>query len=167
MLPLVERQYNVTLTKDPEGRATMGCSSGASAALIMAWYHPELYHRVLSYSGHVCEPAVAAERRDAPAAPGSSTSASSPTARSKPIRIWMQVGDRDLFNPNVMRDDMHDWVVANGSSMAKALAAKKYQYQFVFRAERRALRSRSEAADAAAGAGMVVEGVSGLWRARA
>ena len=41
----------VTLTKDPEGRATMGGSSGASCALIMAWYHPELYHRVLTYSG--------------------------------------------------------------------------------------------------------------------
>ena len=42
---------NVKLTKDPEGRATMGCSSGGSCALIMAWYHPELYHRVLTYSG--------------------------------------------------------------------------------------------------------------------
>ena len=51
MLPLVEKQYNVKLTKDPEGRATMGGSSGGSAALIMAWYHPELYHRVLTYSG--------------------------------------------------------------------------------------------------------------------
>src|SRR4030095_3111921 len=51
VLPLVEKQANVKLTKDPEGRATMGCSSGAAAALIMAWYHPELYHRVLSYSG--------------------------------------------------------------------------------------------------------------------
>ena len=51
VLPLVEREYHVTLTKDPEGRATMGCSSGAAAALTMAWYHPELYHRVLSYSG--------------------------------------------------------------------------------------------------------------------
>ena len=28
VLPLVEKQYNVTLTKDPDGRATMGCSSG-------------------------------------------------------------------------------------------------------------------------------------------
>ena len=28
VLPLVEKQYNVKLTKDPEGRATMGCSSG-------------------------------------------------------------------------------------------------------------------------------------------
>src|ERR1035438_982975 len=46
VLPLVEKRYNVKLTKDPEGRATMGGSSGGSCALIMAWYHPELYHRV-------------------------------------------------------------------------------------------------------------------------
>jgi hypothetical protein len=31
VLPLVEKQYNVKLTKDPEGRATMGGSSGARA----------------------------------------------------------------------------------------------------------------------------------------
>ena len=43
----------------------------------------------------------------------------------------MEVGDRDLFNPNVMRDNMHDWVVAN-EDMAKVLAAKGYHYQFVF-----------------------------------
>ncbi len=51
VLPLVEKQCNVQLTKDPDGRATMGGSSGGSCALIMAWYHPELYHRVLTYSG--------------------------------------------------------------------------------------------------------------------
>ena len=28
-----------------------GAAQEAAAALIMAWYHPELYHRVLSYSG--------------------------------------------------------------------------------------------------------------------
>ncbi len=43
----------------------------------------------------------------------------------------MEVSDGDLYNPNVMRDDMHDWVVAN-EKMAKVLAAKGYQYQFVF-----------------------------------
>jgi hypothetical protein len=41
------------------------------------------------------------------------------------------VGDRDLDNPNVMRDGMHDWVLAN-ERMAEALAAKGYHYQFVF-----------------------------------
>ncbi|MGA9450630.1 MAG: esterase family protein, partial [Verrucomicrobiia bacterium] len=50
---------------------------------------------------------------------------------AKPLRIWMEVGDRDLLNPNAMRDNMHDWVVAN-ENMAKALAAKGYHYQFVF-----------------------------------
>jgi hypothetical protein len=43
----------------------------------------------------------------------------------------MEVGDKDLLNPNVMRDGMHDWVLAN-ENMAKVLAKKKYHYQFVF-----------------------------------
>ena len=35
VLPLVEKNSSVKLTKDPEGRATMGSSSGGSAALAM------------------------------------------------------------------------------------------------------------------------------------
>jgi enterochelin esterase family protein len=130
VLPLVEQQYNVKLTKDPEGRATMGCSSGAAAALIMAWYHPELYHRVLSYSGTY----VNQQWPPNPDTPGGAWEFHRrliPESPAKPIRIWMEVGDRDLFNPNVMRDNMHDWVVAN-ENMAKGLAAKSYRYQFVF-----------------------------------
>jgi iron(III)-enterobactin esterase len=130
VLPLVETQCHVKLTKDPEGRATMGCSSGGSCAMIMAWFHPELYHRVLTYSGtfvnqqwphHSETPHGAWELhehlfRDSPV---------------KPLRIWMEVGDRDLLNPNVMRDNMHDWVLAN-EKMAEVLASKGYHYQFVF-----------------------------------
>src|SRR6185369_661399 len=51
VLPQVEAHAHVKLTKDPDGRATMGGSSGAACALIMAWYHPALFRRVLSYSG--------------------------------------------------------------------------------------------------------------------
>jgi len=54
-----------------------------------------------------------------------------PQSAKKPLRIWLEVGDRDLFNPNAMRDEMHDWVVAN-ERMAQALAAKGYPYQFLF-----------------------------------
>jgi iron(III)-enterobactin esterase len=36
-----------------------------------------------------------------------------------------------LLNPNVQRDNMHDWVIAN-ENMAKVLAAKGYHYQFIF-----------------------------------
>src|SRR4029077_13335874 len=35
VLPLVEKQYAVKLTRDPEGRATTGCSSGGAAAMAM------------------------------------------------------------------------------------------------------------------------------------
>jgi iron(III)-enterobactin esterase len=130
VLPLVEKQANVKLTKDPDGRATMGGSSGGSCALIMAWYHPELYHRVLTYSGTY----VNQQWPPNPQTPHGAWEFHEhliPNSPVKPLRIWMEVGDRDLFNPNVMRDNMHDWVVAN-ENMAKVLAAKGYHYQFVF-----------------------------------
>jgi enterochelin esterase-like enzyme len=51
VLPRVEKNCKVKLTKDPNGRAAMGNSSGGSAALIMAWFRTDLYHRVLTTSG--------------------------------------------------------------------------------------------------------------------
>ncbi len=130
VLPLVESNCHVSLTRDPDGRATMGGSSGGSCALIMAWYHPELYHRVLTYSGTY----VNQQWPYNPATPGGAWDFHEhliPDSPPKPIRIWMEVGDRDLWNPNIMRDNMHDWVVAN-EHMARALAAKGYHYQFIF-----------------------------------
>jgi hypothetical protein len=130
VLPLVERQYNVRLTKDPEGRATMGCSSGGSAAFIMALYRPDLYHRVLAYS-------ITATNQQWPHSDETPHGAWEfherliPNSPVKPIRVWLEVGDRDFLNPNVMRDGMHDWVIAS-ENMAKVLAAKGYHYQFVF-----------------------------------
>jgi iron(III)-enterobactin esterase len=130
VLPLVEKQYNVKLTRDPEGRATMGGSSGGSAALIMAWYHPELYHRVLTYSGTYVNQQWP-PRAETPHGAWEFHERLIPNSPAKPIRIWMEVGDRDLLNPNVMRDNMHDWVAAN-ENMARVLAAGGYHYQFVF-----------------------------------
>ena len=130
VLPLVEKECSVKLTKDPEGRATMGGSSGGSAALIMAWYRNDLYHRVLAYS----ITAINQQWPHDPKLPGGawefhkSLILNSPV---KPIRIWLEVGDRDLLNPNVMRDEMHDWVLAS-ENMARVLAAKGYHYQFTF-----------------------------------
>ncbi len=130
ILPLVESKCLVKLTKDPAGRAAMGGSSGGSCALIMAWYHPELYHRVLTYSGTFINQQWPYNPKTPHGAWGFHEHMI-PKSRLKPLRIWMEVGDQDLFNPNVMRDDMHDWVVAN-ENMAKVLASKNYQYQFVF-----------------------------------
>jgi enterochelin esterase family protein len=129
VLPLVEKKYNVKLTKDPEGRATMGGSSGGSCALIMAWYHPELYHRVLTYSGTY----INQQWPQSPQTPHGAWELHEnliPNTTVKPIRLWMEVGDRDNLSA-VVRDGMHDWVLAN-ENMAKVFAAKGYHYQFVF-----------------------------------
>ena len=130
VLPLVKKNYGVKLTSDPDGRATMGGSSGGSCALIMAWYHPELYHRVLTYSGTYVNQQWP-YNADTPHGAWEFHEHLIPNSPPKPIRIWMEVGDRDNFNPNAMHDGMHDWVVAN-ENMAKVLAEKGYQYQFVF-----------------------------------
>ena len=127
VLPLVEKQYHVKLTKDPEGRATMGGSSGGSAALEMAWYHNDFYHRVLTYSGTY----VNQQWPYNSATPHGAWEFHEhliPNSPVKPIRIWMEVGDRDNL---ISRDNYHDWVLAN-ENMAKVLAAKGYHYQFVF-----------------------------------
>lgn len=130
VLPLVEKHCGVKLTRDPAARATMGTSSGGSCALSMAWYHPELYHRVLAYSGTFVN-------QQWPPNPAMLHGAWEfhehliPEHPAKPLRLWLEVGDRDLLNPNVMRDGMHDWVIAN-ERMAQVLAEKNYPYQFIF-----------------------------------
>jgi iron(III)-enterobactin esterase len=130
VLPLVEEKAQVKLTHDADGRATMGGSSGGSCALIMAWFHPELYHRVLTYSGTYINQQWPYDPKTPQGAWGFHDHLI-PESPRKPIRIWMEVGDKDLYNPNLMRDNMHDWVEAN-ERMAKVLAAKGYHYQFVF-----------------------------------
>jgi hypothetical protein len=130
VLPFVEKNYRVTLTKNPDARATMGGSSGGSCAFIMAWYHPDLYHRVLTYSGTYVNQQWP-PNADTPHGAWEFHEHLIPDSPARPLRVWMEVGDRDLLNPNVMRDNMHDWVVAN-NNMAKVLAAGGYHYQFVF-----------------------------------
>ena len=122
VLPLVEKNYDVKLTKDPEGRATMGNSSGGSAALIMAWYHPDLYHRVLTFSGTFVNQQWPFNPETPDGAWGFHEKLI-PESDPKPLRIWMAVGDRDSLNPNIMRDGMHDWVEAN-NRMAKVLESQ-------------------------------------------
>ena len=127
VLPLVEKQYNVKLTRNPDARATMGCSSGGSAALAMAWYRNDLYHRVLTYSGTY----VNQQWPYNPETPGGAWEfhrSLIPKSPVKPIRIWLEISDRDNYSES---DGMHDWVLAN-QHMARVLAEKGYKYQFVF-----------------------------------
>jgi hypothetical protein len=146
VLPLVEKNADVKLTKNPDGRATMGLSSSGVAAFTMAWFYPDLYHRVLAFSPTMVnqqwphDPSLrggAWEYHSAwtgPAGPnliskaGVLTPAEPPgvplivAAPAKPIRFYP--------NPTIP-DGMHDWTLSN-ALMAKVMAEKGYHYQFLF-----------------------------------
>jgi enterochelin esterase-like enzyme len=127
LLSRITRDYQVAFTTDPEGRATLGESSGAAAAMTMAWLHPNLYRRVISYSG-----TFVALQRNATAPNGAWDFHQTfiPNSARKPLRIWLHVSENDLGATSPV-EQMRNWVVAN-NRMAAALKAKGYPYQFVF-----------------------------------
>jgi enterochelin esterase family protein len=127
VLPRITRDYQVAFTTDPDGRATLGESSGAAAALTMAWLHPNLYRRVISYSG-----TFVALQRNATAPNGAWDFHQTfiPNSERKPLRIWLHVSENDI-GATAPVEQMRNWVAAN-NRMAAALKAKGYPYQFVF-----------------------------------
>ena len=128
VLPRVVAETGVTLTTDREGRATMGASSGAAAAFTMAWYRPERYAKVLSYSGTFVN-------QQSPVDPKTSRGAWEyhatilPNAERKAIRLWMEVGEKDLHFDDP-EETWHNWPLAN-ARMAAVLKAKGYDYRYV------------------------------------
>jgi len=129
ILPRVEKDYGVHLSKDPDARMTLGGSSGGAVAFTMAWFHPDLYRRVLCYSGTFVN-------QQSPLNPQSPHGAWEyhehliPESPVKPIRVWFEVGERDN-GATTSAAGLHNWVLAN-IRMAKVLKAKGYQYQFIY-----------------------------------
>jgi enterochelin esterase-like enzyme len=129
VLPRAAKECNVRFTTNPEGRATMGGSSGAACAFTMAWFRPDKYRRVLSYSGTFVN-------QQSPTNPESPHGAWEyhehliPQSEARPLRVWLQVGEKDN---GYQRDEasLHNWVLAN-QRMAAALKAKGYHYHYVF-----------------------------------
>ena len=109
LLPRITKDYQVAFTTDPEGRATFGMSSGAAAALTMAWLTPNLYRRVISYSG-----TFVALQRNATAPNGAWDFHQTfiPNSERKPLRIWFHVSENDL-GANSPAEQMRNWVIAN------------------------------------------------------
>jgi enterochelin esterase family protein len=115
MLPEVGKKYN--LTKDPEGRAIGGASSGAICAFSVAWERPNEFRRVISLigsftsirGGHVYPDLVR-------------------NADKKPIRVFLQDGVNDNRNAN---NPARDWHLQN-QAMVAALTEKGYDFKHVF-----------------------------------
>ncbi len=127
VLPLAEKSGGVQLTKNPEARGVVGASSGAAAALSMAWFHPDLYRRVISYSGTFVNQAPS---DTAPHGAWEYHENLIPGSEKKPIRIWLEVGSRDN-GATSSEEGFHNWVLAN-NRMADVLKAKGYDYQYLW-----------------------------------
>jgi enterochelin esterase-like enzyme len=127
VLPRVQTEAGIRLTGNPDGRATMGVSSGAACAFTMAWFHPERYRRVLSYSGTYVNQ-QSPPNSGFPRGAWEYHATLIPGAAPKPLRIWLEVGEKDLHADDP-EDTWHNWPLAN-KRMAEALAAKGYDYRF-------------------------------------
>jgi enterochelin esterase family protein len=122
VLPLAEKTGNVKLSQDPDARGSIGQSSGAPAALGMAWFHEPAFTRLVIYS-----PSVVPIQRSAAYPTGAQAYPDNliPNSPKKPLRIWMQVGSNDLNN------QYGSWPQHN-NDMANALKAKGYEYQYLW-----------------------------------
>ena len=125
---------HLAFTPDPWGRAVMGCSSGGAAAFTMGWFRPDLFRRVIAYSGTF----VAQQDEDGPEAkqfPFGAWEYHSgmkliESSEKKPLRVFTHVSQNDL-RANDPEETHHNWVMA-GRRMAEALKAKGYPHRFVF-----------------------------------
>ncbi len=129
LLPAVTKNTRVTFTSDPAGRAVMGGSSGGVAAFTMAWFHPERYHKVLSYSGTFVNQAWPPDPKT-PRGGWEYHDHLIAQAAKKPIRVWMEVGEKDN-RFDVPEETWHNWPLAN-NRMAAVFKKKGYDYRYVF-----------------------------------
>lgn len=124
----------LAFTDDPWGRGAMGCSSGGAAALSMGWFRPDLFRRLITYSGTFVDQQDddAPEEAQYPLGAWEYHSSMNLIGNSekKPLRIFTHVSDKDLrFND--AEETYHNWVMANQRTAA-VLKAKGYDYRFVY-----------------------------------
>ena len=136
--PDIKAAYpKIAFTDNPWGRAVMGCSSGGAAALSMGWFRPDLFRRIIAYSGTFVDQQDddAAEEAKFPLGAWEYHSSMKLIEKSdkKPLRIFTHVSEKDN-RPNDPEQTYHNWVMA-GRRTTAALEAKGYDHRFVFSLE--------------------------------
>lgn len=115
------RQLDLKLTTNPEGRGTLGGSSGGAVAFTMGWLHPELYRRIVTYSGSFVKLAPSSMY---PNGASEYHEKLITAAATKPLRVFLAVGTNDLDN------QFGVWLDAN-EAMFEVLTAKGYHVRYV------------------------------------
>lgn len=125
---------HIAFTKNPWGKAVMGCSSGGAAALTMGWFRPDLFRRLITYSGTFVDQQDddAAEEAAYPLGAWEYHSGKKliENAEKKPLRIFTHVSENDLRAKDP-EETYHNWVMANERT-AEALKKKGYDYRYVY-----------------------------------
>src|SRR6266496_527445 len=116
----------LAFTDNPWGRAVMGCSSGGAASLTMGWFRPDLFRRLIAYSGTFVDQQDddAPEEAKYPLGAWEYHSGMKliETSEQKPLRIFTHVSEKDI-RPNDPEETHHNWPMA-GQRTAAALKAK-------------------------------------------
>jgi iron(III)-enterobactin esterase len=124
----------IAFTENPWGKAAMGCSSGGAAALTMGWFRPDLFRRLITYSGTFVDQQDDDAPEEAAYPLGAWEYHSSKklieNSEKKPLRIFTHVSENDLRAKDP-EETYHNWVLANERTAA-ALKAKGYDYRYVF-----------------------------------
>ncbi len=124
----------LAFTANPWGRAVIGCSSGGAAALSMGWFRPDLFRRVIAYSGTFVDQQDDDAPEEAKFPLGAWEYHSSmklfEKSEKKPLRIFTHVSENDLRAKD-REETYHNWVMA-GERTAAALKAKGYHHRYVF-----------------------------------
>ncbi|MFN3148556.1 alpha/beta hydrolase [Bremerella sp.] len=133
--PEIKTAYpNIAFTEDPWGKAVMGCSSGGAAALTIGWFRPDLFRRLITYSGTFVDQQDddAPEEKDYPLGAWEYHSSMKliENSEKKPLRIFTHVAENDN-RANDPEETYHNWVMANNRTAA-ALKAKGYDYRYIF-----------------------------------
>ncbi len=133
--PDIKAAYpHIAFTENPWGRAVIGCSSGGAAALSMAWFRPDLFRRVIAYSGTFVDQQDDDAPEEAKFPLGAWEYHSSlkliESGEKKPLRIFTHVSENDI-RPQDAEETHHNWVMA-GKRTTAALEKKGYNHRFVY-----------------------------------
>jgi enterochelin esterase-like enzyme len=127
---------NLKFTKNPSGRATIGCSAGGEVSFTMGWFRPDLFGRIIGYSTTL----VSMQNPKLPEAALYPEGAwdyhsdkqliqNDTMHREKLLRVFINVNENDIGSTRA-ESTKQNWVMANQRTAA-ALKSKGFHYKFV------------------------------------
>lgn len=111
LIPYIEKTYNLKFSKSPDMHMVSGGSSGGISAFVIAWFHPDYFHRV-----YMSSPSFLAMGR------GNEIPYLIRKYETKPLRIYEELSEHE---PN----DYFGWSRAVAEDAREALTFANYDFK--------------------------------------